>query len=127
MNPEMNALAVVVGRVLIGGLYTVSGLLRLKIMPVLTGVLAAKKIPFPGPSLIFATSFQIVAGAMLMLGIGVVYVSMGLIAFTITTSLVMINFWSMPKGPERNAGINASLANVAVIGGLLLAAATASG
>jgi putative oxidoreductase len=112
------------GRVLLGALYFVSGLLRLKTMAPLTAVLAAKNVPFPGPSLQVATASQIILGAVLMVGIYVEYAVAGLIAFTLVTSFVMIKFWTM-AGPERTAGINSWLTNIGVIGGLLLAGATA--
>ncbi|MDO9352621.1 MAG: DoxX family membrane protein [Solirubrobacteraceae bacterium] len=78
-------------------------------------------LPLPRLALALATAFQITAGTMLMVGVWVRWSAVGLIGFTIVASLLMLNFWSM-KAPARGGALNKFLTNVAVIGGLLLAA-----
>jgi len=50
--------------------------------------------------------------------------SIGLILFTIVASIMLLNFWDM-EGPSRESAMNGFLSNIAIIGGLLLAAAGA--
>lgn len=116
------AVLLTIGRVLIGGLFVIGGLRHFAELRELTEVLRGRGVPFPRPSLIGASLFQIAAGAMLMLGILVLFAVAGLIAFTLVSSVVMLDFWNK-SAEARNGMINVWLSNLAIIGGLLLAAA----
>jgi putative oxidoreductase len=117
-----DAVLLTIGRVLIGGLFVIGGLRHFAELAELTEALRARGVPLPRASLIAASLFQIVAGAMLMLGIFVPWAVAGLIAFTLVSSAVMLDFWNKPA-EARNGMINVWLSNLAIIGGLLLAAA----
>jgi putative oxidoreductase len=121
LDPEA---LVVAGRLLIGGLFVVAGIRHFFMMPLLTGVLAARGVPAPRAALVAANCFEIVAGAALMLGVAAETAAFGLIGFTIVASVVMLNFWSL-EGEARTFALSAFLTNAAIIGGLLIAAATA--
>lgn len=112
----------VVGRVLLGGLFVVGGIRHLFILPILTEVLAARGLPAARVALVAATAFQIVAGALLMLGLLVPVAVIGLVAFTLAASFLMLNFWDF-EGQERENARNLWMSNLAIIGGLLIAAA----
>lgn len=111
-----------IGRALLGTLYVVGGLRHYGALGILTAELRARSIPFPGPACHLATAFQIVCGALLMIGVEVRWAAYGLIVFTIVATLVMVNFWRM-SGERRVAASNVFLAHLGVLGGLLLAAA----
>jgi putative oxidoreductase len=115
-------LIVLVGRILLGGMFVAAGLRHLLIVPVLTLAVAARGVPFPRAALLAGTGFQIVAGLALMLGFFVTWAALGLILFTIVASGLLVNFWDK-EGEERIALANAFQTNVGLIGGLLLAAA----
>jgi putative oxidoreductase len=68
--------------------------------------------------------FQTVFGLFLMLGIFVAPAALALVLFTIAASWMFLNVWSL-SGPEREAAIYGLLSNVAIVGGLLIAGATA--
>ena len=68
--------------------------------------------------------FQVVAGASLMLGWQVFYAALGLAMFTVAATVMLLDFWSM-SGPEREGALSAALANMAIVGGLMIAAAAA--
>jgi putative oxidoreductase len=78
------------------------------------------------PAVLYAGSvFQIATGALLMLGLFVTWAAIGLIVFTLAASIILLNFWDMEKGQARTSTINVWLSNIAIIGGLLIAAARA--
>lgn len=115
-------LIVLVGRVLLGGMFVAAGLRHLMIVPVLTAAINARGVPFPRIMLLAGTGFQIVAGLALVLGFFVTWAALGLILFTVVASVLLVNFWDK-EGEERIALTNAFQTNIGLIGGLLLAAA----
>lgn len=114
-------LAVLVGRILLGGVFVVAGLRHLMIVPMLTIAVAARGVPFPRTVLLAGTGFQIVAGLALVLGFCVTWAALGLILFTVVASVLLVNFWDK-EGEERIALTNAFQTNIGLIGGLMLAA-----
>ena len=115
-------LVVLVGRILLGGIFVIAGLRHLMIVPILTGAVAARGLPFPRALVLAGTGFQIAAGLTLMYGLFVAWAALGLILFTIVASIMLVNFWDK-EGEERIALTNAFQTNVGLIGGLMLAAA----
>lgn len=114
-------LIVLVGRILLGGMFVVAGLRHVMIVPVLTTAVQARGLPFPQAVVLAGTGFQIVAGLALALGFFVAWAALGLILFTAVASLMLVNFWDK-QGEERVALTNAFQTNIGLIGGLLLAA-----
>src|SRR4051794_2036198 len=113
-----DAVLLTIGRLLIGGLFVIGGLRHFGELAALTETLRARGVPLPRASLIAASVFQIVAGAMLTLGVFVPWAVAGLVAFTLVSSIVMLDFWNRPA-EARNGMINVWLSNLAIVGGLL--------
>lgn len=124
MTLETTEVPRVIGRLLLGGLFVAGGIRHFFILPVLTQIMSARGVRAPRLVLVAGSIFQLVAGLLLMLGIGMVPASLGLVLFTIVASVMLLNFWDV-EGPAREAVMNGFLSNVAIIGGLLLAAAGA--
>ena len=114
-------LLLTLGRILLGGLFVLGGIRHFAELAPLTEAVRARGVPLPRLSLIAASLFQLVAGAMFMLGFLVPWAVAGLIAFTLVSSAVMLDFWNKPEA--RDGMINVWLSNLAIIGGLLIAAA----
>jgi putative oxidoreductase len=114
----------VVGRVLIGGLFLVGGLHHFFTLPALTSALAARGVPAARLVLISASVFQAIAGLAFMLGVWMIAATIGLVVFTIVASYLFLNFWDM-QGVERETARIGLQTNLAVIGGLLVAASQA--
>jgi putative oxidoreductase len=112
----------ITGRVLLGGLYVIGGVRHFGELDSLTEACRARGVPAPRLSLILASLFQIVAGLMLMLGILIPWAVLGLVAFTLVSSVVMLDFWNKPA-EARGGMLNVWFSNLALIGGLLIAAA----
>lgn len=121
MSPEA---LVVTGRILLASLFIVGGIRHFGILPALTEALRARGVPFPYVAIVAASLFEAGAGLLLAFGLHVFWAALGLIVFTIAAGLVMLNFWDQ-QGEQRAASITFWKSNLALIGGLLLAAATA--
>jgi putative oxidoreductase len=113
---------IVLGRVLLGGFFVAAGIRHFFITPSVRAALAARGAPAPMLLLMTGTIFQIGAGLLLMAGILVRPAALGLVAFTIAASVLLLNFWSL-QGAAREAAMNGWKSNLAIIGGLLVAAA----
>ena len=111
-----------IGLFLIGGVFAWGGVHHFLHFRDLTGWLASRKWPFPALLLAAGSLFQIAAGGMLAFGLYVQPAALGLIAFTVVASVTLLDFWNQP--PEtRTSAQNAFTANIALIGGLILAGA----
>lgn len=124
-STDLSLYAIVLGRFLLGGLFVLGGIKHFFALDPITGALRARGVPAPRFVLIAGSLFQIVAGAALMAGGLVTWAALGLVVFTILASLMLVNFWSLEKGPPRENLQNIFFSNLAIIGGLLVAAGTA--
>ena len=87
-----------------------------------TQAIAARRIPAAKLALLSGTAFQIVAGLALIFDFYPTWAALGLVAFTVAASVLLLNFWSM-EGPARDNAVNAWQSNLVIIGGLLVTAA----
>lgn len=122
MTPEQAQWVEVLGRILLGSLFVIGGLHHLPIFGALSGQIAQRGVPLPRLALGLGTAWQIVLGVLLMAGLWVPWAALGLIVFTVIASMLLLNFGTM-EGHERAEAQNQFLTNVAVVGGLLVAAA----
>ena len=122
---EADTTLLALGRMLIGALFVVAGVRHFFIADVLTPMIAARGIPAPRLVLYAGSIFEAVLGALLALGLFVAPAAFGLCVFVAAATLLLVNFWDRPPGPEREALQNAALSNMAIIGGLLVVAASA--
>lgn len=122
MHLTVNELMLVLGRILLGGLYVRGGVTHFFELPLLEGKMAVRGVPAPRFTLIVGSVFQMVCGVMLMLGICTAPAAWGLILFTVMASIMFLNFWDM-QGIERRTAGNSCFSNLAIIGGLLVLAA----
>jgi putative oxidoreductase len=121
---ELIPVLIATGRVLLGILFVAGGLRHVLLFSAIAADM--KKMGFLLPRFLLAsgTAFQIIAGTLLALGLFVVPAALGLIAFTIVASVMMLPFWSM-QGSDRTWAYLNWFSNVGIVGGLLLAAAQA--
>ncbi len=124
MHIDLPYVLVLLGRLLLGGLFVFGGVRHLFLIPVLTQVIAARGVPCPRIVLLAGSAFQFVAGLLVILGLFVPSAAFGLVLFTLAASIMLLNFWDMEGQPRQNT-INVWLSNIAIIGGLLVTAAQA--
>jgi putative oxidoreductase len=123
VTPELAHRMIVAGRILMGGFYVVAGVHHFWLLDQLTKLIGARKVPAPRFVLIAGSLFQLIAGALLMLGISLAWAATGLIVFTLSASAMLLNFWDQDGDQRRNA-ITQWQSNLALIGGLLALAVT---
>lgn len=122
MNLETSQSLLVLGRFLLGGLFVYGGVRHLFIVPAVTQAIAARGVPAPRLVLLAGSAFQFVAGLLLIFGLFVAPAALALVLFTFTASVMLLNFWDL-EGPAREAAVNVWQSNLAIVGGLLIAAA----
>jgi putative oxidoreductase len=121
---ELISVLLATGRVLLGFLFVAGGLRHVLLFSAIAAAMTKMGFPLPRFLLASGTAFQIIAGTLLALGLFVVPAALGLIAFTIVASVMMLPFWSM-QGSDRTWAYLNWFSNVGIVGGLLLAAAQA--
>ena len=109
-------------RILMGSLFVIGGLPHLPTFRPRRERRAQRGVPLPRLALGLSTAWQIAFGVLLMAGLWIPWAAGGPIVCTVVASWLLLNFWSM-EGPSRAEARNQFLTNVAVIGGLLHAAA----
>lgn len=122
MHIQVQELLLVIGRLLLGGVFVFAGMRHLFIIPMISQAIARRGVPAPRLVLVSGTAFQIAAGLLLIFGILVPIAALGLVLFTISASVMLLNFWSM-EGAAREGALNGWLSNLGVMGGLVIVAA----
>jgi len=120
---ELETPLLIVGRILLASLFVAAGIKHCFLGKIMVPMIAARGIPYPKVVFTLGSAMEFALGVLLMLGIQVFWAALGLAVFTIAATVMLVNFWDM-KGPERETAIMSFQYNVAIIGGLLIAATT---
>ena len=122
LYPNDASLLDTAGRLLIVALFLIIGLRNLQKFHVEDHIarLTRFKAPFPKATFWIGQIMEFVGCAMILLNwhadIGVIL----LIVFTVAASLLLLRFWEVDVPPMRIGMQNGMVANLAVVGGLLL-------
>lgn len=122
LSSETVNLLMIVGRILLGGLFVYGGVIHFVNMPPVVEAVRARGVPFPRLVLIAGSIWEAVLGLLLMVGLFTTPAALGLVAFTLVATVMLLNFWDK-TGPEREGLKAGALSNMAIVGGLLIAAA----
>lgn len=120
------AFLLIVGRILIGGAFVVSGVRMFMALPMVSGLLTAKRVPFPFFVAAAGAGFEVVSGALAIAGIWLPTVALLLAAFIVAATAMVHDFWNQPPGPERASNQNAVISNTIIVGALLAIAGLTS-
>jgi putative oxidoreductase len=112
----------ILGRLLLGAYFAAAGVHHFTAIEPLTAAIAARGVPAARAVLLTGSVFQAVCGVALIVGLYPAWAALGLVLFTIVASLIFLNFWSMQDTARTNA-IGTWKTNLALIGGLFIAAA----
>jgi uncharacterized membrane protein YphA (DoxX/SURF4 family) len=122
LYPNDASLLDTAGRLLIVALFLIVGIRNLQKHHIDDHInrLTHFKAPLPAATFWFGETMEFVACAMILLNwhadIGVIL----LIVFTVVSSLLLLRFWEVDVPPQRTGMQNGFIANIAVVGGLLL-------
>lgn len=125
MPADLSDILWIAGRALLGALFVIGGAKHFPVFDVIAEAMRNRGVPFPRTALLAGTLFQMVAGAALIVGLYPTAAALGLVAFTLAATAMMLNFWDK-QGEERDAAFAGFMSNAAVVGGLLVAAAHAA-
>ena len=125
MDVATNNVLWIAGRLLLGILFVYGGIHHLFSISVLSQAIAARGMPAAKAVLLLGTALQTIAGLALILGVYTYWAAWGLIVFTITASILLVNFWNM-EGAARGDALRTWWSNSAIVGGLLITAANSS-
>jgi putative oxidoreductase len=116
---EIMEIIVLVGRILFGGFFIMSGLNHFQNLGMMSGYAESKNVPFPRLAVIGTGVILVVGGASVLLGIVPIVGLTVLILFLLSTLVTMHDFWNL-KDPQQRAAEQVNfLKNVALIGASL--------
>ena len=121
LDPFLPAL-LVIGRILLGSFCLIAGVHHFFTLAPITEAMRARGVPAPRLVLIAGSLLQIVAGGLLMVGLFVAPAALSLVIFTLLASWMLLDFWNQ-EGERRSSSISVWRSNLAIVGGLLIAAA----
>ncbi|MDH6233027.1 putative oxidoreductase [Mesorhizobium soli] len=111
------------GMVLLGGVFVWAGAEHFLKFREVVKQLVARQFPAAAVLLAAGSAVEVTAGLCLAADVARPYAALALIVFTIAASLMALNFWRY-SGPERQGLRSAFTINIAVVGGLIIAAST---
>lgn len=111
-------LLVLVGRLLIGGALLVSGIRLLRYLPMVSGLLATKGVPYPRFVAAAGGVFEIVMALVVLSGAWFPVAAVAIAIFIVAATVMAHDFWN-EDGMQRFADINAVIANTIIVGALL--------
>ncbi|HTJ57106.1 MAG TPA: DoxX family protein [Devosiaceae bacterium] len=116
-------LVLLVGRVLIGGVFVWGGIDHFWHFRPPLMIMKARGVPYAAAVLVIGSLWELVLGALVLAGLWIVPASLGLVVFTVIATIIMHNFWDH-SGKERVEHTHVVLGNTMVVGGLLVLAAS---
>ncbi|MDQ3333576.1 MAG: DoxX family protein [Myxococcota bacterium] len=108
-----------IGRILIGAIFMVSGIAKLTDTAGTAGYMDAAGIPYAPQLAVIAGIAEIVGALSLIFGFLTRIGALGLIVFMIPTTLLFHAFWTF-DGPEQKMQMVDFMKNLAIIGGLAM-------
>jgi putative oxidoreductase len=125
MRNQSDALALV-GRILLGSIFVLSGFQKLMGFSGLVTSIAGKGLPLPEVLAVVTIAIELGAGLLLVAGWKARWAALLIFLFIIPVSLTFHNFWTM-EGAQAAMNKVQFLKNVSIMGGMLLVAAFGPG
>jgi putative oxidoreductase len=125
MRTQSDALALV-GRILLGSIFVLSGFQKLMGFSGLITQIAGKGLPMPEVLAVLTIVIELGAGLLLVIGWKARWAAFLIFLFIIPVSLTFHNFWTM-EGAQAAMNKIQFMKNVSIMGGMLLAAAFGPG
>ena len=126
MNTSTQNLIVLVGRILLGLLFLVSGIGKIAGFDGTVGYISAQHLPLPALVAVLTIVVEVGGGLALVLGVWTRQAALVVAAFTLLTGFIFHAFWSAPDAAKAMQQIQ-FLKNLSIAGGLFVLAAFGPG
>ena len=124
--PVQNDSWMLLGRILLGGIFVVSGYGKLMGVAAFAASLEKNGVPFASTLAPIGAGVEFFGGLAIVIGLEVRYAALLMIAFVIVATLISHRFWEA-EGAARRAQTTNFSKNVAIIGGFVLLHAAGGG
>jgi putative oxidoreductase len=126
MPKSYPGVASLIGRILISVMFLWSGIAKVAAFSMMTGYAQAKGLPLPAAGIATAAAIEILCGLAVLTGFQTKLASWALFVYLIPVTLLFHNFWAVQGADRMDAQVH-FLKNVAIMGGLLILAASGAG
>lgn len=126
MNTPLQNAAALVGRVLLGLIFVVSGFNKIGGFAGTAGYMASQGMPFASALLVGAIAVELGGGLMLLAGWKARWAAAAIALFIVPATLVFHAFWTGDPAQAQNQFIH-FMKNVSIIGGMLMVVAMGPG
>jgi putative oxidoreductase len=126
MSDSSESVKPLIGRILMGLIFLISGSFKIMGYSQIVGFAAAKGLPFAGIAIACAAAVEILGALAMFAGYQVRVVAWIWILFLIPVTLVFHNFWKM-QGMEQQDNMGHFMKNLGIIGGLLFVSTFGAG
>ena len=125
MTPLQSS-TVLVGRILLGLIFVLSGFAKISGFDGTAGYIASKGLPLPQLIAALTIAVELGGGLALMAGLYTRQAVVALAGFTLLAGVIFHNFWAVPQAEQMAQQIN-FMKNLAIAGGMLVVAAFGPG
>jgi putative oxidoreductase len=126
MQDAMQDRTALVGRILLGTLFIVSGLGKIGGFEGTAGYIASKGLPMAHVVAALTIAIEVGGGLLLAFGLFTRQAAFGLAAFTLLAGLIFHDFWAVPAAQFQGQFVH-FMKNVSISGGMLVLAAFGPG
>ncbi len=127
MSNSSSSIVPLLGRILIGQIFILSGVNKLTHFSDMAGYVAAVHLPLPSVSLGIAAAIEIFGGLAILVGYQAKLAAWLEFLFLIPTTFLFHNFWALHDATARQDNMAHFQKNVAIMGGLLILATFGAG
>ena len=120
-------MSLLVGRILLSLVFLVAGIRKLMAVAGTAGYFAKLGFPIPEVMVWVAILFEVGGGLLLLLGWKTRWAAYALALFTLVATFAAHRFWEFGDAAQYAAQMNNFLKNLAIIGGMIIIAATGPG
>jgi putative oxidoreductase len=126
LSPRQGDALLLLGRILLGGIFVVSGYAKLAGLAVFAATLEKRGVPAASAMAMLGAGVEFFGGLAIVLGVEVRYAAALMIAFVIVATLISHRFWELGDA-LREAQKTQFSKNVAIGGGFVLLLAAGGG
>jgi putative oxidoreductase len=125
-SPAYTDLVLLIGRVLMGGIFVASGYGKVVAVSAFAATLERRGVPFAAIMGVIGAYVEFLGGLAIVLGVAVRHTAVLMIAFVIVATLISHRFWEL-QDAARAAQQTQFVKNVAIAGGFFMLHASGGG